>query len=110
MIDDQIKLNDFAATEFLLAQMASDGWTSELLYARGELYRTRGKPGNIDKAIGFYRQAAKLPGAIPECWRGLGIALLRAGKAGEARKALRSYLEQRPDAIDAALIRQMVGK
>lgn len=110
LIDDQIKLNDFAATEFLLAQMASDGWTSELLYARGELYRTRGKPGDVDKAIGFYRQAIKLPDAIPESWRGLGIALSRAGKAGDARKAFRSYLEQRPDAVDAALILQMVGK
>jgi len=41
----QIQLNDFGGTEYLLDQLASsDGWTGELLYAKGELYRQRGNP------------------------------------------------------------------
>lgn len=107
-IDDQIKLNDFGATEFLLGQLASNGWTSELLYARGELYRLRGKAGDIEKSAEYYRQAAKLPEALPETWRGLGIALMRMGKQADARRALRTYLERKPDAVDRAMISTMV--
>lgn len=108
LIDDQIKLNDFGATEFLLGQLASNGWTSELLYARGELYRLRGKAGDIEKSAEYYRQAAKLPEALPETWRGLGIALMRMGKQADARRALRTYLERKPDAVDRAMISTMV--
>ena len=37
----QIKLNDFGGTEYLLSQLASSGgWTGDLLFAKGELYRT----------------------------------------------------------------------
>jgi len=72
LIDDQIQLNDFGATEFLLGQLASEGWTSELLFARGELYRARGRPSDFTKAIGFYKKASSKPDAEPEVWRGLG--------------------------------------
>ena len=44
-------------------------------------------------------------GWVPaESWRGLGLSLLRAGNQVEGQSALRSYLELRPDAPDAALM------
>jgi beta-barrel assembly-enhancing protease len=109
LIDDQVKSNDFGATEFLLAQLASDGWTSNLLFARGELYRTRGELGDFDKAIGFYREAIAMANNLPENWRGLGLALLRSGKKDEGKRALQTYLSKKPDAVDFAMLAKMAG-
>jgi beta-barrel assembly-enhancing protease len=109
LIDDQIKLNDFGATEFLLHSLAGEAWTPELLYARGELYRSRGAPGDFDKAAGFYRQALDQGSTLPELRRGLGLALIRAGRAEDGRKALKDYLAMKPDAVDAKMMAMLAG-
>lgn len=107
--DDQLKLNDFGASEFLLTQLASEGWTPPLLYARGELYRRRGGAADLDQAIGFYRGAAADGDAIPQIWRGLGLALLKKGDQAAGRVELRVYLKRAPDAPDAAMVAAMAG-
>lgn len=108
-IDDQIKLNDFGATDLLLGQLASTGWTGDLLYARGELYRSRGKPGDFALAATAYNDALKAQAAPVETWRGLGIALMRSGDAAGGRTALAEYLKRAPQAKDRDLIASMAG-
>jgi beta-barrel assembly-enhancing protease len=108
-VDDQIKLNDFGGTEFLLASLANEGWTPQLLYARGELYRTRGRPEDLIKAVEFYRGAVGQPGTPLEAERGLGLALLRSGASEEGKAVLKSYLAKRPDAPDKAMINMLSG-
>ena len=113
LIDDQIALKDFGGTEYLLATLAGDdpmGWTGDLLYARGELYRARAGAGDFAQAADFYRQAIATGQTPAESWRGLGIALLRSGATAEGQAALRSYLDLRPDAPDAALLASMAGE
>lgn len=107
LIDDQVKLNDFAATEFLLDGLARGSWTADLLYARGELYRARGKEGDLAKAEGFYRQSLAKDAALAESWRSLGMLLLRQGKSDEGRKMLRRYLDIAPAAGDRPMIEAM---
>ncbi|MGC1467805.1 MAG: M48 family metalloprotease [Sphingorhabdus sp.] len=107
LIDDQVKLNDFAATEFLLDGLARGTWTADLLYARGELYRARGKGSDLAKAEGFYRQSLAKDPAIAESWRSLGMLLLRQGKSSEGRKMLRRYLDIAPAAGDRPMIEAM---
>lgn len=109
LVDDQIKLNDFGGTELLLAQLATTGWTADLLYARGELYRARGLPADLKLAADFYRQAGAAAGAPPETLRGLGLALLRSGQQPEGQAALREYLSRKPDARDRAMIAMLIG-
>lgn len=108
-IDDQIKLNDFGATELLLNQLASDGWTGDLLYARGELYRARGKAGDFALAATAYRQALAATGAPVETWRGLGLALMRAGDRPGGATALGEYLKRNPQAKDRDMIGSMAA-
>lgn len=110
LVDDQIKLNDFGGTEFVLGAVAGGEWTPELLYARGELYRTRGRPEDLRAASGFYAQAITAGRAPAEAWRGLGLAELRAGRRDEGRAALREYLRRKPDAGDRAMMAAMVGE
>jgi predicted Zn-dependent protease len=110
-LDDQIRLNDFGGTEFLLAQMAdARGWTAELLHARGELYRSRGHPRDLVNAADFYRQAVALDPARADAHRGLGLALMRARNVEEGRAALTRYISMRPDASDAPMIRALIDQ
>jgi beta-barrel assembly-enhancing protease len=108
-VDDQVKLNDFGATDFLLENLARQGWTSDLLYARGELYRARGRADDLPKAAEFYRQSIAAQTAPIEAWRGLGLALLRSGAKAEGQSALKDYLGKRPDASDRAMIAMLAG-
>jgi predicted Zn-dependent protease len=108
-ISDQIKRNDFGGTELLLGELARDGWTAELLYARGELYRMRGKPEDFVKAADFYRQAVGMADAPDQSWRGLGLALLRSGATADGQAALREYLSRQPKAGDHDMIAMLAG-
>ncbi|MDP3676065.1 MAG: M48 family metallopeptidase [Novosphingobium sp.] len=110
LIDDQIKLQDFGGTEYLLGTLAGSdaaGWTPELLYAKGELYRSRGAAGDFEQAVAAYEAAIAQGGALPETWRGLGLARLRLGQAEAGRAALKDYLGKRPDAEDALILASM---
>ena len=111
LIDDQIKLQDFGGTEYLLGTLAGSdaaGWTPDLLYAKGELYRSRGAAGDFEQAVGAYEAAIAQGGALPETWRGLGLARMRLGQADAGRAALREYLAKRPNAEDALILASMV--
>lgn len=108
-IDDQIKMNDFGGTEFLIGYLANQGWTPTLNYARGELYRSRGRPADLAAAVGFYRQATGSDTCPAEAWRGLGLSLLRTGSDSDGKAALKTYLARRPEASDRALIAMMAG-
>jgi beta-barrel assembly-enhancing protease len=110
LVDDQIKLNDFGATEMLLSQLATEGWTSELLFARGELYRARGKPEDLPKAADFFRQSIAAGQPPAEAYRGLGLSLLRSGVQAEGQAALKNYLKLRPDAKDKSMMAMLAGE
>lgn len=109
-LEDQIKLNDFGASEYLIQSIAETGWTADLWFARGELYRTRGNQRDLANAAGFYTQAIALNADMANAYRGLGLSLLKTGQPTEGQKALRRYLELKPDASDASMIRMMIPK
>lgn len=106
---DQLKLNNFGGTDYLLGQLAVDGWSEDLLFARAELYRLRGNPRDLVSAADFYRQALALDPTHGESHRGLGLVLLRGGEVETGRAELRRYLELAPTAPDAAMIRSLVS-
>jgi hypothetical protein len=107
LIDDQIKLNDFGGSEYLLGNLASDGWTGPLLYARAELYRARGGPADLLYAVNYYEQACAQADAPAESWRGLGLTKARLGERNAALAAIKEYLQRRPDAKDRAVLESM---
>jgi beta-barrel assembly-enhancing protease len=110
-LSDQIKLNDFGGTEYLLGQLASShGWSPDLLFARGELYRQRGNPRDLVSAAQFYSEAIAKGYAAPEARRNLGLSLLRSGQPAEGRVALTQYLKLKPNASDAPAISALVAQ
>ncbi len=109
-LNDQIKLNDFGGSEYLLAYLAEgSGWTTPLLCARGDLYRERGNPRDLVSAAQFYQEAIGKGDVPPEAYRGLGLALLRSQQVAEGQAALATYLRLKPAATDAALIATLIS-
>ena len=110
LLEDQVKLGDFGGTEYLLGEIAgANGWTAPLLYARAEMYRTRGNPRDLVTAAGFYREAIAQGYAGTEAHRNLGLALLRGGNPSEAAGYLSEYLRLSPGAPDAAVINSLIA-
>lgn len=109
-LEDQVKLNDFGASDFIIESLATHGWTAELWFARGELYRTRGNQRDLAHAADFYAQAIALNPAAAQAYRGLGLSLMKLARPSEGQQALRTYLDLKPDASDADLIRMMLPK
>jgi predicted Zn-dependent protease len=108
-LDDQIALNDFGGSEFIINRLAESGWTAELWRARGDLFRKRGHPRDLMNAADFYGKAVALKEDSPEALRGLGLSLIKTGRETEGRAALERYLQLKPDASDAAMIRMTVA-
>jgi predicted Zn-dependent protease len=109
-LDDQVKLNDFGASEYVIASLAETGWTAPLWLARGDLYRTRGNPRDLVNATEFYGNAVALDPTLAEAQRGLGLSLIKTGRRDEGQAALIRYLALRPAATDAAMIGMLIPR
>lgn len=109
MLDDQVKLNDPGASEYLIQTLAQDGWNGLLRFYEGEVWRLRNRSGDEARAAQSYAAAVVYPDAPADAFRWHGISLLKAGRPAEAKGALTRYLQMKPDAPDAAWVRQTVG-
>jgi hypothetical protein len=110
LLDEQIKLNDPGASLYLLNSLAQDGWDATLRYHEGETYRLRDEEGDGARAAEAFASAIQYADAPAEAFRAHGYAQLKAGKTEEGRRALTHYLELRPDAADAAIVRFSLGQ
>ena len=109
LLEDQVKLNDPGASQYLLNTLALDGWNGLLRYYEGEVWRLRNRAGDDARAAQSYAVAVAYPDAPPEAWRWHGLSLIKVGRSGEGKAALGRYLQMKPGAPDAPFIRQMVG-
>jgi beta-barrel assembly-enhancing protease len=109
LLDDQVKLNDPGASQFLIETLAQDGWNGLLRFHEGEVWRLRNRTGDAIRAAQSYAAAVAYPDAPADAWRWHGISLMKQGRAAEAKAAFTRYLTMKPDAPDAAWVRQMAG-
>jgi hypothetical protein len=109
LLDDQVKLNDPGASQYLIETLAQDGWNGLLRFYEGEVWRLRNRRGDDVRAGQSYAAAIGYPDAPADAWRWHGITLMKAGRSAEAKSAFARYLTMKPDAADAAWVRQMIG-
>src|SRR6185503_2526559 len=109
LLDDQVKLNDPGASQYLIETLAQDGWNGLLRFYEGEIWRLRNRHGDDVRAAQSYAASVVYPDAPADAWRWHGISLMKAGRTVEAKQAFARYLTMKPDAPDAAWVRQMVG-
>jgi beta-barrel assembly-enhancing protease len=108
MLDDQVKLNDPGASQYLIETLARDGWNGLLRFYEAEVWRLRNRRGDDMRAAQGYAVAVAYPDAPPDAWRWHGLTLMKQGRTAEARTALSRYLTMQPNAADAPFIRQMI--
>ena len=111
LLDDQVKLNDPGASQYVVNTLAKDGWNGLLRFHEGEIWRLRNSQSKGDelRAAQGYAAAILYSDAPPDAWRWHGIMLMKQGRTAEARSAFARYLQLVPDAPDAALVRQMMA-
>ena len=109
LLDDQVKLNDPGASQYVVNTLAKDGWNGLLRFHEGEIWRLRNRNGDDVRAAQGYAASILYPDAPADAWRWHGIMLMKQGRAVEARAALARYLRMAPNAPDAPFIRQMMA-
>jgi len=109
LLDDQVKLNDPGASQYLIETLAQDGWNGLLRFYEGEVWRLRNRNGDDVRAGQSYAAAVAYADAPADAWRWHGISLMKAGRTAEAKTAFTRYLTMKPDASDAAWVRQTIG-
>jgi predicted Zn-dependent protease len=109
LLDDQVKLNDPGASQYLIETLAQDGWNGLLRFYEGEVWRLRNLSGDQVRADQSYAAAIVYPDAPADAWRWHGISLMKQGRGAEAKAAFARYLTMKPDAPDAAWVRQTMG-
>src|SRR5687768_6095345 len=109
LLDDQVKLNDPGASQYVVNTLARDGWNGLLRYNEAEIWRLRNRRGDDRLAAQGYAAAVAYPDAPADAWRWHGIMLSKAGRRDEARSALNRYLQMSPNAPDASFVRQMIA-
>jgi predicted Zn-dependent protease len=109
LLDDQVKLNDPGASQYLIETLAKDGWNGLLRFYEAEVWRLRNRPGDDLRAAQGYATAVAYPDAPADAWRWHGLTLMKQGRQAEGRVALSRYLTMQPNAADAPFIRQMIG-
>jgi predicted Zn-dependent protease len=108
LLDDQVKLNDPGASQYLIYNLAKDGWNGQLRFAEAEIWRLRNEKGDAARAAQGYAAAVQLADAPADAWRWHGIMLQKAGNRAEAKAAYARYLDLAPTAPDAPFIRQQM--
>ena len=105
LLEDQVKLNDPGASLYIINTLAKDGWTGPLRFYEAEVWRLKGKKEDEARAVRGYAAAVQMPDAPAEAWRAHGYALLKAGQGEAGKRALARYLQMKPAASDAAMVR-----
>jgi predicted Zn-dependent protease len=108
MLDDQVKLNDPGASQYIVETLAQDGWNGLLRFYEAEIWRLRNRAGDDARAALGYAAAVQFPDAPADAWRWHGIMLQKSGRIPEARQAYTRYLAMAPNAPDAPFIRQQL--
>ena len=90
LLDDQVKLNDPGASEYLIQTLAQDGWNGLLRFYEGEVWRLRNRHGDDVRAAQSYAAAVVYPDAPADAWRWHGMSLMKAGPDGRGEGGLRA--------------------
>jgi len=105
-LEDELKRRKFGESLALLTRLCqADPQDGLACYFLGETCRLRAGDGDLDRAMEAYAKAGDLPGAPAEVHRAMGRLHRKAGRPDEMKEAYSRYLQLKPDAEDADMIR-----
>lgn len=105
-LEDEVRRRRYGETLVLLERLQkSPGGDGEVEFYRGEVYRLRNGKGDLELALKTYREAERMANAPAELYRSEGLVLRQLRQEESSRAAFRRYLELKPAAEDADLVR-----
>ena len=106
---DEVKRGQHEESIAFLTRMMNDAPAQpEYAFARGEIYRLRGAPTDLDAALADFQAAAGMGSEPPETHRGMGLIYRARKQFLEAKASLQRYLETAPDAPDSPMIKAYI--
>lgn len=108
-LGDEVRRGQHEESIVLLTRALERGaYQSEYLFARGEVYRLRGKEGDLEASLADFKAAAQSGGEPPQTHRGLGLVYRARNAPADAKASFQRYLELDPQAPDAAMIKTYI--
>jgi regulator of sirC expression with transglutaminase-like and TPR domain len=104
--DDELLRNKYGQTRIVLNQLSpSKHYPGELEFFRGELIRMEKEDNFVTRSIEHYQKAIDLDPQDPRAKREIGLMLMKTDQKARAAENLRAYLDLKPDATDASVIK-----
>jgi tetratricopeptide (TPR) repeat protein len=111
LIDDELRRAQYDESIVLFTRLAQRRpQRGDLRYARGEAHRLRAQPEDAGPALAELTAALSLERPPPQAQRALGLLHRAQGRRADARPHLQAYLQQAPNAADAALIQSFLDE
>jgi predicted Zn-dependent protease len=108
---DEVRRRHFEESLVLLERLhIGQPKAGDIGFYKGEAYRLRGDYGDSARALKEYRAAETMESVPPQLYRSMGLVLRQVGETEDALRAFRRYLELRPDAEDAELVRAYLAR
>lgn len=105
-LGDEIKRGQHEESVALLTRaIKRSTLQTEYLYARGEVYRLRGKESDLEASLADFKAASALGGEPPETHRGIGLIYRARKQVPDAKASFQRYLELAPQAPDSSMIK-----
>ena len=111
LIDDELRRAQFDESLVLFTRLAQRRpERADLRYARGEAHRQRAQSDDAQAALADYSAALALERPPPQTHRAIGLLHRQQGRHAQARPHFELYLQQAPQAADAALIQSYLSE
>jgi predicted Zn-dependent protease len=109
--EDELRLRQYGPSLALFTTMLqNDPDDGTLAFAVGEVHRLRARDGDFDKALASLDRAWATGTAPAETWRSIGLIRRERQEIELSEAAFRRYLQLRPDAEDALMIKSYLEK
>jgi predicted Zn-dependent protease len=110
-LQDEVKRGQYEESlvlfDRLLSGKSSD---TEVLYARGEVYRLRGEKDDLPRSLDDLTRATNAEKPPVEAFRSLGLVHKQRADAPAAAKAFEKYLALSPEAPDAGMVKAYLSE
>lgn len=112
LITAEIKHGEFESSLKLFNKLINDEfYLPNIYYARGEIYRTKKKNINLDKALENYKISEKYnPSAEKNLYKSIGLTYIKMGDKNNAKESFKNYITLHPDAKDINFIKSFMEK
>jgi predicted Zn-dependent protease len=110
-IEDEIKRGQYEESLVLFDRLLSARPAdTDVLYARGEVYRLRGDKDDLPRSLDDLTRAASAQSPRASVFRSLGLVHKQRADAPSAARAFEKYLAVAPDAPDGELVKAYISE